>query len=288
MTVARSNSLRQHSPPTLRRPNHMHNDFPPPLIENDQSPTRPPPPLQYSPPYSQHPQYNTNSMPRDPYHPHGGYPPSHDGRGDPRNDYPNQGYRNGRDPREQGGTLDRRFPEGHYQPNGQYPPQGDNYRGPPPQDSRDYREYRDQRDYGRYPPPNQMGDRVDGGTLPRDQRPREREMRPQSSPQPPHLMHPGQQQGLPPQPRSPTGGHYPAYMPNGNPPTSPMSTLQRQQQGHPGGKSPVPPVVQHYERVCKNDLILIKLCLCGSIVTVSYCFPVHYTYIQPLWKINVF
>ena len=252
----------------------MYNDMPPPLMENEYSPTRPPPPGPgYSPtPYGQQPKYNTNSMPRDyhPQHQHGrpppqhayGAPPSHDGlgeydgRGDPRNDYPM--YRNSPDPREDprgppgGGTLDRRYPDGHYQPNGQYP--GDPYRGGPPPNSKDFRKYRDQREYGRHP--QQMNDRLDGSL----QRPREREMRPtqdmrgtQPSPQPPHMQYPGQQQHQQPPPRSPSGGHYAPYMVNGSTPTSPNSTLQRQQQGHPGGISPVPPAVQHYERVCTRN-----------------------------------
>ena len=262
ITVARSNSLRQYSPPQFRRPNDMHNDIPPPLMESEYSPTRPPPPGPgYSPtPYGQQPpQYNTNSMPRD-YHQHypqgrpsqhSGYgaPPPHDGRGDPRNDY--QMYRNGPEPRDDmrgppGGTLDRRIPDGQYQPNGQYP--GEHYRGGPPPNSKDFREYRDQREYGRHP--QHMNNRIDGSL----QRPREREMRPtqdmrgnQPSPQPPHMQYPGQQ----PPPRSPSGGHYAPYMANGSTPTSPNSTLQRQQQGHPQGVSPVPPAV-HYERVRGN------------------------------------
>ncbi len=269
ITVARSNSLRQYSPPQFRRPNDVHNDIPPALMENEYSPTRPPPPsVNYSPtPYGgpqQQSPYNTNSMPRDYHHPHQRGPPPgpYDGRGDPRNDYPL--YRNGPDPRDDprmvpgGGTLDRRFPDGHFQPNGQYP--GDQYRGGPPPNTKEYREYRDQREYGRHP--QQMNDRVDGSL----QRPREREMRPphqdirQPSPQLPHLMqYPGQQPQQPP-PRSPSGGHYAPYMSNGNTtPTSPTSTLQRQQQGHPGGMSPIPPAVQHYERVCLSYLMISVL-----------------------------
>ena len=252
--MARSNSLRQHSPSQYRRGN-AGSEHPMPLHEGDPNQGRPRDPYGGYGEYPPHGAYNSmtrdghagppqrdpyGSMPRDPYgsmtrDPHG-MPP----RGDPyaslprSNQEPHHDFRDGHgDPRDPYGThprnVDRSYSDGPPQPNGRYP--GDPYQGQPVE-QRDFRDYRDKQEYGRRGPPGQ--EPRGNGTLPHQQR---------GGPPSPHS---------PGAPRSPTGGHFPAYpgqMPNGGAsPSSQQSTLQRNQHGPPSprhGPQPGPGLHQH-------------------------------------------
>ena len=213
----------------------------------------PPSPYREGPPPSPY----RNGSPGSPYRE--GMPPGHP--------YSNGAYRenmppNGAYPGDGNGTIPRDGSiRGYGQPGHGDPRQmdprfngmppngmGDEYRGPP-KDPREMREYRDSPDYGR---PRDLGLRPGGDNSIR------RDLRPSPSPH-----------GSQMPPRSPTGGHFPAYpgqqlVQNGNePPMHPggNDTLTRQgQQPNNQGRPNSPQAAANYDRVStKYRTCLINL-----------------------------
>ncbi|XP_052768368.1 serine/threonine-protein kinase PAK 4-like [Mya arenaria] len=202
ISVARSNSLRNTSPPSRRRyqPDQNH----PPLQEDG--------PMGH--PGNNHPQYpgpppynRENRDPRE-MHPQDQFS-KHDNR-DPRNNNMHQDRNNQ--------MRDNRYPNDRYDQRGDYPDNGrlqpprDDYRGGSHPNSRD-QSFEDRRSESSYRPHN---DSYDSNTLRRDQ----------------HDMSPPRHNQMPPGGRSPNHPQMPGYHDNRYPqqPQHPNGTLPRQQQ----------------------------------------------------------
>ncbi|KAH3844418.1 serine/threonine-protein kinase PAK 4-like isoform X3 [Dreissena polymorpha] len=210
ISVARSNSLRNSSPPQRRR--YQPDQNYPPLQEDGPIVGMPPPPRVGQqggyPQYPGPPPYNReNRDPRDPYQEQYN---KQDNR-DPRNMYPPEKNNQMRDNRY---PNDPRYPQNdRYDARGEYPdrlqPPRDDYRGSHP-NSRD-QSFEDRRSEHSY---RQHNDSYDGNSLRRD----------------PHDMSPPRNNQIPPGGRSPTNPPMSGYHDNRYP-----QQQQQQQQPYPNG-----------------------------------------------------